>query len=99
MKAGKRLRHRLGRPFRAWNEWVAVVPGRCPGLAWAAPLALKSDAPRGQTTLAQGNALALEFGHVGRTHGIQFKAIIANFVVIFVEPGRLWSSFITYKDS
>jgi hypothetical protein len=38
---------------------------------------------------------ALEFGHDERTHGIQCKVMIANFVVNFVEPGRLWSPFIT----
>jgi hypothetical protein len=59
MKAGKRLRHRLDRPFRAWFCYWHSIPGRCPGLAWAALLALKSDAPKGQTTLAQGNALGI----------------------------------------
>jgi hypothetical protein len=36
---------------------------------------------------------ALEFGHFERTHGIQFKAMIADFVVNFVEPVRLCLAF------
>jgi hypothetical protein len=40
MKAGEGLGHRLGRPFRAGICFVHFNPGRCPGLAWVAPLAL-----------------------------------------------------------
>jgi hypothetical protein len=40
MKAGEGLGHRLGRPFRARVCFLNFNPGRCPGLAWVAPLAL-----------------------------------------------------------
>ena len=32
VKAGERLWHGLNRPFRAWDVWGVVNPGRCPGL-------------------------------------------------------------------
>ncbi len=40
MKAGEGLRHGLGRPFRAPIGLLSSDPGRCPGLALIAPLAL-----------------------------------------------------------
>ena len=36
--------HGLDRPFRAWMDRDWDHPGRCPGLAWAAPLALPGHA-------------------------------------------------------
>lgn len=38
VEAGEGLRHRLGRPFRAWVFVGDLFPGRCPGLECAAPL-------------------------------------------------------------
>jgi hypothetical protein len=38
VKAGQGLGHRLGRPFRALDVGWDSFPGRCPGLAWDAPL-------------------------------------------------------------
>ena len=34
----------LGRPFRALGAGRDPFPGRCPGLAWAAPLGLEGVA-------------------------------------------------------
>ena len=34
--------HPIGRPYRAWGDGGAPFPGPCPGLVWAAPLALKA---------------------------------------------------------
>jgi hypothetical protein len=64
--------HRVGRPFRAWGMWGALVLGRCPRLSWNAPLVLIgmqvaplalemscSNAPKGQSTVARGNAPGL----------------------------------------
>ena len=31
----------FGRPYRATNIFASAFPGRCPGLAWVAPVALK----------------------------------------------------------
>ena len=44
MKTGEGLRHGFGRPFRAWLDLYSD-PGRCPGLASSAPLALVLDGP------------------------------------------------------
>ena len=38
--------HGLVSPFRAWMDRGRANPGRCPGLAWAAPLALPGHARR-----------------------------------------------------
>jgi hypothetical protein len=43
VEAGQGLGHRLGRPFRALDVWGAF-PGRCPGLAWGAPLGRETEA-------------------------------------------------------
>jgi len=42
VKAGEGLGHRLGRPFRALDVFSDGFPGRCPGLAWGAPLGRKT---------------------------------------------------------
>lgn len=38
VEAGEGLWHGVGRPFRALNFLWDWFPGRCPGLAWGAPL-------------------------------------------------------------
>lgn len=37
------IERRVGPPFQGFELWGALFPGRCPGLAQAAPLALKSS--------------------------------------------------------
>lgn len=53
VEAGQGLGHRFGRPFRALGVLLRASPGRCPGLAWAAPLGWK--------TLADGFLIAVSF--------------------------------------
>jgi hypothetical protein len=43
VQTGKGLGHRFGRPCRALDVFWDRFPGRCPGLAWDAPLGRKME--------------------------------------------------------
>ncbi|MCY2973002.1 MAG: hypothetical protein NTZ30_20375, partial [Planctomycetota bacterium] len=53
----ERLRHGIGRPFRAGLGLRFEYPGRCPGLSLGRAVGATVSAPKGHTMKAQGNAL------------------------------------------
>ena len=68
----------MGRPFRAGDELGAIFPGRCPGLAWGAPLALHAGGrghPVGLPWAFHGSSVGLPWVFRGRSMGVPCRRL------------------------